>query len=43
MTFLERESRESKGYNTNQFNILVVRNSKGEKIEQKKYLEGVTV
>ena len=41
--FLKIESRESKGYNTNQFNILVVRNSKVEKIEQKKYLEIITI
>ena len=31
------------GYNTDQFNILLVGNSKGEKIEQKKYLERITV
>ena len=36
MTFLKKESREPKGYNTDQFNILLVGNSKGEKIEQKK-------
>lgn len=41
--FLKKESREPKGDNTDQFNILLVGNSKGENIEQKKYLERITV